>query len=139
MKGLSLHWYRTYQEPMGNLSSFHASGCNFLQMIAPIPNLTGVPLDGKQTQDYPEKGDLGDCRCHSQKGEVAVLADNRTAQLSLLNAERSTDSLSRCVKFDQLATFTFEQMETKRQAEGVKMEPETRLSMSASVTLHSRG
>ena len=70
---------------------------------------------------------------------MAVLADDRTAQLSLLNAERSTDSLSRCVKFDQLATFTFEQMKTKRQAEGVKMQPETGLSVSASVTSHSRG
>lgn len=68
---------------------------------------------------------------------MVVLADYRTAQSSLLNAERSTDSLSRCVKFDQLATFTFEQMKTERQAEGVKMEPETGLSVSASVTSHS--
>lgn len=35
-----------------------------------------------------------------------------------------------------MATFTFEQMKTERQAEGVKMEPETGLA-SASVTSHS--
>ena len=105
----------------------------------PPPNLTRVPLDGKQTQDHPEKGDIGNYRCHSQKGEVVVLADDRTAQLSLPNAERSTDSLSRCVKFDQLATFTFEQMKIKRQEEGGNMEPETGLSVSASVTSHRCG
>lgn len=68
-----------------------------------------------------------------------VLADDRTAQLSLSNAERNTDSLSRCVKFDQLATFIFEQMKIKRQEEGGNMEPETGLSVSASVTSHRCG
>lgn len=75
----------------------------------------------------------------TQNGEVVVLADDRTAQLSLPNAERSTDSLSRCVKFDQLATLTFEQMKIKRQEEGGNMEPETGLSVSASVTSHWSG
>lgn len=87
-KGLSLHLCRTYKEPTEishlsmHLQNSSADGC-------PLPNLTRVPLDGNKPRTIQRKGDLGNYRCHSQKGEVVVLADYRTANRVFLNAERS--------------------------------------------------
>lgn len=126
-----------YKEPTGNLSSLMHLAVTLSADGCPLPKSPREFLSMEINQDYPE-GDLGNCSLPLSE-EVVVLADYRTAQSSLLNAERSTDSLSRCENLTNWKHLHIWANEDRGRAEGVKMEPRNRASVSASVPHTRRG
>ena len=115
---LSLHWWRIYQEPVGNLLSLHTSGCNcFCREMAPKSHESSSRW--KVNPEPSRERDLGEYCCHSQEEEmVCRLRTDSTAQLTVFLMQKGVQVIYKDAwNLTNWHTFRFEQMKAGGRSE----------------------